>query len=202
MDLTALSKSGGSRLGSRTAGLAVSLLSSIFFTRGSLTGQRSVTAHGSLYGAAWSSRTAYALDMSVGSARSRVEDVHKLAKAMPHVTVEPGSHGNPVYQVGGKSFIFFRNPRADATDPETGERYPDVIVFWVASESDKQAMVQDPASPFFTTPHFDGHPSVLLRSSRISELAPDELAEVVQDAWLARASERRRATWLAARAAR
>ena len=44
-------------------------------------------------------------------------------------------------QVGGKSFVFFRNPRADATDPETGERYADVIVFWVGSESDKQAMV-------------------------------------------------------------
>jgi len=44
--------------------------------------------------------------------------------------------------VGGKSFIFFRNPRPDAVDPGTGERYPDVIVFWVASEADKQAMVQ------------------------------------------------------------
>jgi len=141
--------------------------------------------------------TAYAVDMSVKSARARVEDVHELAMAMPYARVEPGSRGNPVYQVGGKSFVFFRNPRADATDPETGERYADVIVFWVSSESDKQAMVQDPASPFFTTAHFHGHPSVLLRSSRIGELARGELAEVVQDAWLAQASERRRTTWLA-----
>lgn len=136
--------------------------------------------------------------MSVRSARARVEDVHEPAMAMPHVTVEPGSRGNPVYQVGGKSFVFFRNPRADATDRETGEAYADVIVFWVGSESDKQAMVQDRASPFFTTAHFDGHPSVLLRSSRIGELVRDELAEVVQDAWLAQVSERRRTTWLAA----
>lgn len=121
---------------------------------------------------------------------------------MPHVKVEPGSHGKPVYQVGGKSFVFFRNPRADATDSATGERYLDVIVFWVMSESDKQAMVQDPASPFFTTAHFDGHPSVLLRSSRIGELTQDELAEVIQDAWLTQASERRRATWLATRSVR
>ena len=153
-------------------------------------------------GVAWSGGTAYASDMSVRSARARVEDVHELAMAMPHVTVEPGSRGNPVYQVGGKSFVFFRNPRADATDPETGERYADVIVFWVGSQSDKQAMVQDRASPFFTTAHFDGHPSVLLRSSRIGELARDELAEVVQDAWLAQVSERRRTTWLAAQAVR
>ncbi len=163
---------------------------------------RRLAASRSAYGAGWSGRTAYASDMSVRSARARVEDVHELAMAMPHVTVEPGSRGNPVYQVGGKSFVFFRNPRADATDPETGERYADVIVFWVGSESDKQAMVQDRASPFFTTAHFDGHPSVLLRSSRIGELARDELAEMVQEAWLAQVSERRRTTWLAAQAAR
>ena len=97
---------------------------------------------------------------------------------MPHVTVEHGTGDNPVYQVGGKSFIFFRNPRPDAVDPETGERYPDVIVFWVESEADKQALVQDETSPFFTTAHFDGHPSVLLRASRIGELTRQELAEV------------------------
>jgi len=127
---------------------------------------------------------------------ARVEDVHELALAMPHVTVYPGTADNPVYQVGGKSFIFFRNPRPDAIDPETGERYPDVIVFWVASEADKQALVQDETSPFFTTPHFNGHLSVLLRASSIAQLTHAELAEIVQDAWLSRASKRRATTWL------
>jgi hypothetical protein len=117
---------------------------------------------------------------------------------MPHVTVESGISGNPVYQVGGKSFVFFRTARPDATDPDTGQRYPDVIVFWVSNEAEKQALVQDDASPFFTTPHFDGHPSVLLRGSRIGELTRHELAEVVQDAWLSRASARRAAAWLSA----
>ena len=115
---------------------------------------------------------------------------------MPHVTLAPGTRENPVYQVGGRSFVFFRNPRPDAVDPETGERYPDVIVFWVASEADKQALVLDDSSPFFTTPHFDGHPSVLVRASRLGELSREELAEVVQDAWLSRASRRRREAWL------
>ena len=115
---------------------------------------------------------------------------------MPHVTVWHGPHSNPIYQVGGKSFVFFRNPRPDAVDSETGERYTDVIVFWVASESDKQALVQDPGSPFFTTAHFDGHPSVLLRASRIGELSVQELTEVIQDAWLSRASRARAAAWL------
>jgi hypothetical protein len=132
------------------------------------------------------------------SRTARIEDVHELALAMPHVTVDYGTGDNPIYQVGGKSFIFFRNPRPDAIAPETGERYRDVIVFWVASEADKQAMIQDETSPFFTTAHFDGHPSVLLRASRIGELAREELAELVQDAWLSRASARRAATWLSA----
>jgi hypothetical protein len=127
---------------------------------------------------------------------ARIEDVHELALGMPHVTVVRGTADNPVYQVGGKSFIFFRTPRPDATDPDTGQRYTDVIVFWVPSEADKQALVQDEASPFFTTSHFDGHPSVLLRASRIGELALDELAELIQDAWLSRASARRATVWL------
>ena len=95
-----------------------------------------------------------------------------------------------------KSFIFFRNARPDAFDPVSGERYADVIVFWVLDESEKYAMVQDESTPFFTTPHFQGHPSVLLRESRISELTYSELAEVVQDAWLSRVSQRRRTEWL------
>ncbi|MEU1573265.1 hypothetical protein ABZ519_19240 [Streptomyces collinus] len=66
------------------------------------------------------------------------------------------------------------------------------------SEGDKAALVQDPGSPFFTTPHFDGHPSVLLRASRIGELTHQELKELIEDAWLSRASPRRRAAWLAA----
>ncbi len=134
--------------------------------------------------------------MVAGQRRARVEDVHELAARMPHVTVVHGPQGNPVYQVGGKSFVFFRTPRPDAADPATGERYPDVIMFWVPSESDKQALVQDPSSPFFTTSHFDGHPSVLIRGSRIGELTVRELTELVQDAWLSRASPRRAAAWL------
>jgi hypothetical protein len=125
-----------------------------------------------------------------------VEDVHDLALGMPHVTMYPGTEQRPVYQVGGKSFVFFRSRRPDAVDPETGERYDDVIVLWVADEGDKLALVQDGSTPFFTTPHFDGHPSVLVRASRLHELTYDELAEVVQDAWLSRASARRRDAWL------
>jgi hypothetical protein len=127
---------------------------------------------------------------------ARVEDVHRLAMAMPHVTVTGGTKDNPVYQVGGKSFVFFRNPRPDAIDPDSGERYRDVIVFWVADEAEKQALIQDESTPFFSTAHFDGHPSVLVRASRLGELSLAELQEIVQDAWLARASRHRAEQWL------
>jgi len=120
-----------------------------------------------------------------------------VALGMPHVTVwQKDGSGRPVYQVGGKSFVFFRTARPDAFDPETGERYDDVIVIWVESEQEKLALVSDESNPFFSTPHFDGHPSVLVRASRIGELTKQELTEVIQDAWLSRASNRRATTWL------
>ncbi|MEU4605186.1 MmcQ/YjbR family DNA-binding protein [Kribbella sp. NPDC023972] len=130
-------------------------------------------------------------------AKARVADVHEVALGMPHVTVwqKEGSK-RPVYQVGGKSFVFFRNPRPDAFDPVTGERYDDVIVIWVESEEEKLALVSDESNPFFTTPHFNGHPSVLVRGSEIGGLTKQELTEVIQDAWLSRASKRRATTWL------
>jgi hypothetical protein len=129
--------------------------------------------------------------------RATVADLHELAASMPGVTVVHGTKGNEVYQVSRRSFVFFRNPRPDASDPETGERYADVVVLWVADEGEKQALVADSSTPFFTTPHFDGHTSVLLRTSQIGELSREELAEVVYDAWLARASPTAARKWLA-----
>jgi hypothetical protein len=136
-------------------------------------------------------------DQTADDRAASVADVHELAAAMPHVTQVEGPKGNAVYQVGGKSFVFFRTPQPDARDPETGEKYPDVVMIWVESEIDKLALVQDPDSPFFTTPRFDDHPSVLVRGSRLGEIGRTELTELIQDAWLSRASNRRREQWLA-----
>jgi hypothetical protein len=133
--------------------------------------------------------------MARNTARARVADIHRVAESLPDVTT--WDEQKRVYQVRGKSFVFFRTPRPDAVDPETGERYTDVVVFWVADEPTKEAMVEDSSTPYFTTPHFNGHRSVLLRTSRIGELTRAELSEVVQDAWLARAPKRLAKTWLA-----
>jgi hypothetical protein len=128
--------------------------------------------------------------------RARLGDVHETARGLPGV-VALGEPDRPVYQVRGKSFVFFRTPRPDAVDPGTGERLTDVIVFWVADDATKQALVEDTSTPYFTTPHFNGHLSVLLRGSRIAEITRSEVVELVQDAWLSRAAKRLAAGWLA-----
>jgi hypothetical protein len=122
-----------------------------------------------------------------------VADIHDIARSLPGVTVAGGR--STVYQVSRRSFIFFRNPRPDAFDPHTGERYTDVIVFWVDSELEKEAILADASLPFFRTPHFGGHPSVLLRASRVGEMSRDELAGFVEGAWLSRAGPRAIARW-------
>ena len=127
-----------------------------------------------------------------------VEDIHEIARALPGAKLYSES-GPAIYQVSRRSFIFFRNPRPDAVDPETGERYTDVIVFWVESELEKEAILADASLPFFTTPHFDGHASVLLRGSRVGELTRDELAGFVEGAWMARAGTRAVQRWLKVR---
>jgi hypothetical protein len=137
------------------------------------------------------------LDGMASSRRATVADLRELAGSMPGVRIEHGPKGNDVYQVSRRSFVFFRTPRPDAFDPETGERYDDVVMLWVESEIEKEALIADETTPYFTTPHFDGHPSVLLRTSRIGELTREELAEVVYDAWLARASPTAARKWLA-----
>ena len=141
---------------------------------------------------------------STGGGRSRpatVDDIHEIARSLPGVTeggarVAAGRPGPTVYQVSRRSFLFFRNPRPDAVNPDTGERYTDVIVFWVASELEKEAILADDSLPFFTTPHFEGHSSVLLRGSRVGELSRDELAVFVEGAWLSRAGPRAVAKWM------
>lgn len=129
-----------------------------------------------------------------GSRPATVDDIHEIAWALPGVSL---ADGRPtVYQVSRRSFLFFRNARPDAVDHETGGRYTDVIVFWVESELEKEAILADASLPFFTTSHFDGHPSVLVRGSRIGELSRDELAGFIERAWLSRAGPRAVAKWM------
>ena len=115
-----------------------------------------------------------------------VRDVHDIATGLPEVTVDPPGSARPAFQVRGKTFAFFRGPRKDAFDPVTGEPYADVMAFRCTAE-DKASMVGDPASPWFTTPHWNGYNAVLLLERDLDRITVDELREVIIDAWLSRA---------------
>ncbi|OFE17936.1 hypothetical protein BA895_14265 [Humibacillus sp. DSM 29435] len=131
--------------------------------------------------------------------KARVKDLHECAAALPEVQRDPAhtaSPGRPSYSVRGKAFVIFRAPRKDAVDPATSAPYPDVVALY-CSAADKEALVGDPDSPFFTTPHWNGYNAVLLLERDVGRLRVDELREVVTDAWLARTTKRLAATYLA-----
>ena len=136
--------------------------------------------------------------MANGARPATVGDIHEIAQSLPGVTrgAARGTLDPVVYQVRRRSFLFFRNPRPDAVDADTGERFTDVIVFWVDGEYEKEAILADTSLPFFTTSHFDCHPSVLVRGARVGELSRDEPKEFVERAWLSRAGPRAVAHWM------
>ncbi len=128
------------------------------------------------------------------SRAARPADVGEIARSLPEVTSELAWGDLPAFKVRGKAFIIYRGPRPDAVDA-AGEMIDDVIVISCAAD-DKQAIISDD-SPFFSTAHFDGYHSVLLRESEIGGISKAELTEVITDAWLARAPKRLAQTWLA-----
>ena len=134
-----------------------------------------------------------------GMARSRparLRDIDEAAAALPEVTRDPPSGGRPSFAVRGRTFAFARGPRKDAFDPETGEPYDDVLAFTCTAE-DKESMVSDPDSPWFTTPHWNGYPAVLTRVAHLKQIDRDELEERLVEAWLTRAKKRVANAWLA-----
>jgi hypothetical protein len=124
-------------------------------------------------------------------------DLDELALALPEVTKELSDDGRPTYSVRGKFFCFHRRPRPDAVDPDTGERLDDVLVFRVEGAEVKELMLADEDGVFFTTPHWNGYPAVLMRIPSLARLDRDELRDVVVDAWLTRAPKRVAKAWLA-----
>src|SRR5439155_13627013 len=94
------------------------------------------------------------------------------------------------YLVHGKLFCCHRGRRRDAIDPQTGERLDDVLMFRVGDVGVKDLLLADDRSVFFTTPHFNGYPAVLLRIPDLRLLDRDELHDMVAEAWLTRAQKR------------
>lgn len=119
--------------------------------------------------------------------RARAEDVHDICMGLPEVELGISWGDRPTYKVRGKGFLLHRAPHPTATDPVTGEMYDDLLVITTPSATEKEELVRDDRLPFFTIAHFDGHNAVLVQQSRLGEIDRDELAEIITDAWLAKA---------------
>jgi len=126
-----------------------------------------------------------------------MDDLDALALAMPETTKEVTDDGRPAYHVHGKLYCFHRGLRPDAVDSETGERLVDVLMFRVESLDVKEILLADDRRIYFTTPHFNGYPAVLVRIPDLARLDRDELEELVVEAWLTRAQKRLAKAWLA-----
>ena len=124
------------------------------------------------------------------------DDVRRLALALPE-TSERTSRDNAQWRVKDKLFVWERPLRrsdlealgdAAPTGPILGAR--------VEHEMAKQALIADDPGVFFTTPHFDGYPAILVR---LDKIAPDVLEEVIVEAWLCRAPRKLAQAYEAAR---
>jgi hypothetical protein len=115
------------------------------------------------------------------------DDVRRFALALPD-TSEFDRRGQAFWRVRDKNFVWERPLRKSDLEA-LGKDAPDGPILGARVEHliAKEALIADNPGAFFTTPHFDGYPAVLIR---LGEIGLDELEEVVVEAWLARAPKR------------
>jgi hypothetical protein len=115
------------------------------------------------------------------------DDVARLALAMPEAT-EVVSRGTRQWRVKDKLFVWERPLRRSDLEA-LGDAAPDGPILGARVEhvGAKEALIADDPEVFFTTPHFDGYPAILVRLDRIGG---EDLREVVVEAWLCRAPKR------------
>ena len=115
------------------------------------------------------------------------DDVRRLALALPE-TSEGVSRDLRRWEVKGKGFVWER-PLRRSDFEALGDAAPDGPILGARVEHlvAKEALLADDPSVYFTTPHFDGYPAVLVR---LEEIGPADLEELVVEAWLARAPKR------------
>ncbi|MDX6656220.1 MAG: hypothetical protein QOH62_1013 [Solirubrobacteraceae bacterium] len=115
------------------------------------------------------------------------DDVRRIALALPE-TSEDVSRGLRHWNVRGKGFVWERPLRRSDLEA-LGDAAPDGPILGARVEHlvAKEALLADDSGVFFTTPHFDGYPAILVRLDAIDVGGLDE---VIVEAWLARAPKR------------
>jgi hypothetical protein len=110
------------------------------------------------------------------------DDVRRIALSLPETTEDPNGFR---FYVDGKQFAWAWMERLDPKRARVPSR--DVIAVRVAGEMDKQVLLDLDPSVFFTEPHYDGYPAVLVRLRAIDfEL----LREILARGWRSRAPKR------------
>jgi hypothetical protein len=115
------------------------------------------------------------------------DDVRRIALALPE-TSEQKSRELASWRVRDKAFVWER-PLRQSDLRALGDAAPTGRILGARVEHlvAKEAMLADDPEVFFTTPHFDGYPAVLVR---LAEIGVADLEEVIVEAWLARAPKR------------
>ncbi|GAA1929645.1 MmcQ/YjbR family DNA-binding protein [Nocardioides hwasunensis] len=125
---------------------------------------------------------------------ARPEDIDEICAGLPETELGTSWGDRPTWKVPrgakGKGFLLYRAPGPTAIDPETGEPYEDLVVVTTPTEVEKHALVEDDTNPFFTIEHFRRHSAVLVQQSRLGEITRAELAEILTEAWAAKAPKR------------
>jgi hypothetical protein len=124
------------------------------------------------------------------------DDVRRLALGLPEAS-EGTAHGNMAWKVRDKLFVWER-PLRKSDLAALGDAAPEGPILGARVEHlvAKEALLADDPDVFFTTPHFDGYPAVLVLLERIGL---DDLEEVIVEAWLARAPNKLVKEYLASR---
>ncbi len=99
-------------------------------------------------------------------------DVRELALALPETTEKP-SYGMPGFRVKDRLFARIREPG--------------VLVVWCGSLDEKEFLIGAEPEKFFTVPHYDGHPMVLVHLPAVDR---EELGELLAECWRLRAPKR------------
>jgi hypothetical protein len=121
------------------------------------------------------------------------DDVRRIALGLPEAS-EDTRRGLQFWRVRDKLFVWER-PLRQSDLRALGDAAPEGPILGARVEHlvAKEALLADDPGVYFTTPHFDGYPAVLVR---LGEIPLDELEELIVEAWLCRAPKRLAKTYI------